>query len=208
MNVINDTKLEYDLDEPERENLGRVSILTLDPKVKQTIIEHVEKGNYIDDACLAVGISERMFYVWIDLANKDIAEGKTVENSPYISLLHDLKRAHARATVRLMNDIDKSETRDQQWTNKAWILERTRNRKFGQRQLIELDTDPMTANLDIPSAHSAPKPLSGWIAEHKRIDSVTPDTDIDLDAIEQAEVVEANDLQEINTEENSSQNDS
>lgn len=178
---------------------GRPSYLC-DPAVEKQIFEHVSKGNYIDDACLACGIGESTLYQWIEFAQIDKGNGKNAESSNYVRFAEGLKHAHALATVRLMGDIDNSMTRDQQWTNKAWILERTRNRKFGQKQLIEIESDPLTANLDIPDSTTAPKPLGAWIQERRRIETSTPAEGTDLSAMVSVDVA---DLEEVTTENDS-----
>lgn len=112
-----------------KKKMGRPTILT--PEVEREIVEAIERGNYLKDACDLAGVSDTAVQEWITKGTRDLAEGV---DSPYASFAVSLKKARARVGDLCLRDI---RDRVKQWQAAAWFLERTRPQQFGPTQRIE-----------------------------------------------------------------------
>ena len=129
----------------------------LTPELIDRIVTTIEGGSYIEDACLVHGFDSDQFYGWMDRAAEDRAAGR---ETCYTALSRTLKRAHARATEALLAEIRAANVF---WQAKAWILERTRMARFGQRQLLLIED--VTGRVNIPPPHAD---YGSWIADTRR----------------------------------------
>lgn len=129
-------------------------------KLTEETLKRIENsvaiGMYIDDACHVAGVSEQTFNKWIKLAEESLARGEDSISNIYLQAMERLKTCHALATQNLMEQIAKGV---HNWQARAWILERTRNQKFGQRQ--EVYNRHYYHRLDAPK--EAPVEYDHWI---------------------------------------------
>jgi transposase len=122
--------------EPERKPKagGRKSLLT--PERQQTILDLIAAGNYIDTATKASGISHQTLSNWL---SRGTAERERLQANPnaepdpkehkYLEFLEESEKAFAIAEARNMAIIQRA-AHDGTWQAAAWILERTRGKRY------------------------------------------------------------------------------
>jgi hypothetical protein len=138
-----------------------------DPKIVDIICQYISDGNYVETACRAAGISRTTFTRYSRMAERAQLAG---EENVYTEFRERLEDAYAAAEVTLLNEIRQAGANGQGWTNLAWILERTRNGRFGQRQVIE-------QNITVsgpPVLEDAPTDHAGWlkrVKERKQVEA-------------------------------------
>jgi len=88
----------------------------------------IEQGNYIKTACLASGISESSYRRYIRQATEDETANL---NTVYTKFKEQVGIALAKGELKLIEEIREG---GKGWQAKAWILERTRQEMFGQKQ--------------------------------------------------------------------------
>ncbi|MBA3841017.1 MAG: hypothetical protein H0X39_00075 [Actinobacteria bacterium] len=88
--------------------------------MQAAILKSIELGNYNHHAAAAAGISERMFYDWIESDAQFAA---------------DVARARDVATESLVNVVRGAAMND--WRAGAWLLERTRAGQFRESKEVE-----------------------------------------------------------------------
>lgn len=91
----------------------------LNKELIKELCGHIENGNTNKDSCLLCGVSESMFYEWLQNAEKHIAEGK---NTIEVELLESVKKAQAKFKDFHLQRISIASKDD--WKASAWILER------------------------------------------------------------------------------------
>lgn len=123
---------------PEQENPknpgGRPTLMT--DEVQRVIVDSIERGNYIETACLAAGIKACDYYNW----QKWGKEGR----EPYRSFFETCARARAKAEQDLLDTARAGDGKGESFgLGKAaiTILERTRPRKFSVRLNISLEKE-------------------------------------------------------------------
>lgn len=130
-----------------------------------TVCNNLAKGGYIEAACAAAGIPKTRYYEWIKLAERDEKQGKipgfngNPDESVFIAFRHAVKIARQNAEQLLVSKIHDAEG-DKTWMRLAWILERTRPDKYGQRQQITVDH---TLRATIEAAPEPPKDLDAFL---------------------------------------------
>jgi len=154
----------------------------LTPELIDKIEGYIRDGSYVETAVVAAGISRKTFYQWLRLGAEDAESGN---ESIHRVFFERLDRAFAEAEARLLADVSKGSLG---WQARAWILERTRHARFGQRQQIEVTQDVTVTQLSLP----APAPdFKAWLAQvvaaERELGRLRPPPE--LDSIEDAEIV-------------------
>lgn len=113
--------------------------------------EYIRLGCSIKGACGGIGISEPVYYVAMQKAEKDIEAG--IE-SPEVNFFNIIKKAEQEFETRNL-DIIKSHAVDD-WKAAAWLLERRRQKEYVVRQDIQFSTpEKITINMDVkPDANN------------------------------------------------------
>ena len=134
-------------------------------EITQDICTLLQTGAHIDVVCEAVGIDRTSYYQWLRNADRDEKQGKypgwtqAPDQSVYLAFAHNVKRAFHFAEVKLLSKLGNAEG-DKTWMRLAWILERTRNDRYGQRQQVDV-THTVTAKIE--SAPLPPNTLEEFI---------------------------------------------
>jgi len=102
--------------------IGQKTKLT--PELQAEIVKYIQAGNYARHACLAVGISERTYYNWIEW-------GEERQSGVYFQFMQAIKKAEAQAVARNVAVIQKAAI--DTWQAAAWWLERTQYEHFGRK---------------------------------------------------------------------------
>ena len=112
------------------------------------IESYILKGNYIEVSCQAVGITRESYYTYLQLAEelraREVSTLSEAENR-LITFSDTVKKAHAQAELGMAEELKTSP----QWQRYAWLLERTRNERYGQRQGLEVSAkDPVKITIE------------------------------------------------------------
>ena len=109
----------------------------LTDKLITEIVGYISKGNYIEVSCQACGIDKVTYYDYLKQAEalKDKTGALSEGELRLLEFSNAVKKAHSEAEVELTSEL-RSKSRD--WQNLAWLLERTRNERYGQRQQLDL----------------------------------------------------------------------
>jgi len=92
--------------------------LKIEDDIQQRLLEAIERGLTIADACIYAGISEKTYYNWL---NKDISLIKDEkERERFVQFLQSLKKAQSECQMYCLDFLMK----DKSWQSKAWVLER------------------------------------------------------------------------------------
>ena len=126
---------------PKRK-MGRKPMV-LRPEIREAILEHVRKGNYIKTACEAVGINPQTLYNWEQYAeeyrlNPDSSSSRTEYGKAYYDFVQELKRARAENVSLHVANIQEASKKQGQWTASAWLLERMNPSDYGRRMELEV----------------------------------------------------------------------
>lgn len=100
----------------------------LTPEVTEQIVECIERGNYLQTACEAAGIDFSTYRDWMRWG----ARG----TEPYAAFAEAVTRARAEAEVRLLDTVRSGDGQGIGFgpaKAAAFILERTRPKRFAQR---------------------------------------------------------------------------
>ena len=139
----------------EKKRHGK-SVMT--PHLVTHICGILREGNYVETACLAAGVSKSTYYTWLRRANEDEAAG---ENTMYVDFKNQVEKSRAEAEVALLESIKNG---DKGWQAKAWVLERTKSGRFGQKQTVE-----QTIEMRPPALPpNAPKTYDKWLERRKQ----------------------------------------
>lgn len=107
--------------------------------------EYIKIGCSIKGACGGIGISEPVYYVAMQKAEKDIEAGI---DSAEVNFFNIIKKAEQEFETRNL-EIIKSHAVDD-WKAAAWLLERRRQKEYVVRQDIAFSTpEKITINMDI-----------------------------------------------------------
>jgi transposase len=112
----------------------------LTPDVQKDIVQRLAVGNYIDAACLSVGISPATFYTWMDKgreAEKKPVRRRNAQERLHLEFLEAVENAQGAAEVNALTPIRLA--MPEQWQAAAWILERKFPDKWGRREKIEIN---------------------------------------------------------------------
>lgn len=97
------------------------------------ICEIIAQGVSRDVASVAVGIDKRTLYLWLERGRA----GDEAENGRYILFAQMVEQADAEAEVNMVKNITKHSA--QSWQASAWMLERTRPKRYGRRMVQPVD---------------------------------------------------------------------
>jgi transposase len=122
----------------------------LSPKLIQRIVLYLRRGNYVETAAAAAGISKVTLYDWIKKGAR-LRNGKkeefTDEEKLLIRCSEDIDQAVALAEDRDVNIIH--EAAETQWQAAAWRLERKHFARWGRKEKIEHSGKIETPNLQV-----------------------------------------------------------
>lgn len=130
------------------------------------VCDMIADGNYIETACTAAGISQDTFYHWRNLAKRDAEQGKNPgisgapDESPFMLFSESVKRAFAIAEAGMIREM-RYNRNGKDFQPLAWILERTRNDRYGQRQ--QVDVTHTVSGPDVPQ--QAPATHAQWLEQ-------------------------------------------
>jgi len=113
--------------------MGRKTLL-LDDNVRNTILDLIGKGNYIKTACMAAGVSEHVYYDWVNRAEHPDGNG----NEVYVQFLQELKKARQQNITQRVAKIQEAGEKPQNWPANAWLLERMEPGEYGRRMELEV----------------------------------------------------------------------
>lgn len=123
----------------------------LTAELSAEIVASIEAGNYNDTAAQAAGVDRQTLYNWLKWGQ----DGK----EPYAEFFDDVTRARARAEADLVDTLKQGDEKGASFgTAKAaaFMLERTRPKKFAQRINVKVQ-DELERLLDIAERVLAPK---------------------------------------------------
>ena len=114
---------------------GRKTKLVNDD-VKQTILEHISKGNYIQTACLAAGIHINTYLNWVRLGEEYASnpDNGNEYKKIYYDFCEELKKAEAQALAETIGRIDEAGKKPQNWMANAWKAERKYKDLWGRQE--------------------------------------------------------------------------
>jgi transposase len=108
---------------------GNHSLIT-DTVAVTEFLDAVSKGNYIETACKAAGISKQTVYQWLKRAE----HGET----PFTAFRDALEKAEAKAELEVLETVRKAgQAGPQYWPASMTLLERRHPEKWGKRQDAE-----------------------------------------------------------------------
>lgn len=105
---------------------GRQSKLT--PEVVEAICNSIKLGNYAKVACASAGISESVYYKWLDEAKEPGASKELVE------FMESIERAEAEAEAIKVAQVAKAAQKT--WQAAAWFLERKHGERWGRNDRL------------------------------------------------------------------------
>jgi hypothetical protein len=123
----------------------------LTAEVTAEIVRLVEAGNYNETAAEAVGIDRQTFHNWMKWGGAG--------TDPYAAFFDVVTRARANAEAALLDKVATGDGKGEsfgQGKAAAFILERTRPKKFAQRINVKVQ-DELERLLDIAERVLAPK---------------------------------------------------
>ena len=152
---------------PNAYNQGRPTKCT--EQLVHDICTLLADGAYIQTACAAVGVGNDKVSAWTKRAAADEAKGMTAGfgkgQSPFIFFRDSSQIAFSQAEARLLAEIHAGRD-DRNWPRIAWILERTRQVRYGQRQEIRHTHELVAPTLPPRTATT----YTEWI-EHRLVDN-------------------------------------
>ena len=151
---------------------GASTLLT--PEVQAGFFDLLRVGNYTNNACAAMGISEENFYNWMrrgeDEADrlKLLKGGTPMPNEDkYLQFFQSVKEAKARSRSLLHGVIIK-EAFNGDWKAAAWMLSRTSPDQYSEKVQAELSTkvsNPVEIQVSIADIE---KKIAAVIAQRKK----------------------------------------
>lgn len=111
-------------------------------KLDAALIEKAHKliseGHYAVVVCAYLGISEAIYYKWIQRAKEDQSNN---QKSIYVEFFESIKEAEAKAEMRHLQTIAKAAT-EGNWQASAWFLKTKHRDRWSERQEVTLQGDP------------------------------------------------------------------
>lgn len=132
----------------------------LDNKMQKKIEVYLQRGNYIETICDAVGITDRTFHYWMEWGRKiseeieDIEERaeifgidysvleeykRELKRNKYFLFFQAVKKAQGEGEILLVEKV--RDAADDQWQAAAWMLERKFPDKYGRNSTVKLRGD-------------------------------------------------------------------
>lgn len=118
----------------------------LDAELIERAHKLISEGHYAVTVCAYLGISEAIYYKWIQKAKEDQLNKK---RSIYVEFFESINEAEAKAEMRHLQNIVKASA-DGTWQASAWYLERKHKAKWSTKQEVQLSGDeekPIKVNL-------------------------------------------------------------
>ena len=128
----------------------RIMLFEKEPEMAENFFKAVALGLSLKTACDLVGMATSNVYVWREIAQKDMENGLTIEESAYVKFEHDYRKAKASFQARNMSRIDEA-GKQGSWQASAWLLERRCPDEFALKQNVNLESDTITIVHDIPN---------------------------------------------------------
>lgn len=107
--------------------VGRPTKLT--PKMQETIVDLVKRGNYLETAALYSGIDRTTIRNWM-------RRGREAKRGPYREFFLAVKQAATYAEVQDMETVRKAASGD--WRAAAWRLEHRYPQRYKRRERHEI----------------------------------------------------------------------
>lgn len=153
---------EFQDDEGTKKRWWKARATKCTAELTDAICENLSIGMYLSEACKAEGLSPSTMMSWKNKADADEANGDM--DSPFIAFRDAVEMAHAQAERDLMREIRHAHTNQTNFANLAWILERTRNQRFGQRQEVTQTVNNVPPQLP----PDPPKDYNEWLERRKK----------------------------------------
>lgn len=125
---------------------GRPSKLS--EKVKEKFFAAISNGHTYESSCALAGISERAFYQW----KAKGTDNNEKRNSEYVQFVQELAEKEALAKIKLLSDIQKSDS----WQAKAWILERRWPEEWGRKDKVSVEKEVQQVVVYLPDNGRTP----------------------------------------------------
>ena len=128
--------------------MARRTKLTKD--LQALLVARLAVGNYIDAACMSVGISPASFYVWMDKgreAEKKTERKRTAQDRLHMEFMEAVENAQGVSEVNALAMVRKA--MPDAWQAAAWILERKFPERWGRREKIEISAAIVTIRAEV-----------------------------------------------------------
>jgi hypothetical protein len=103
-------------------------VSNLTPEVRETIIQAISAGNYLETAAAYAGVGTSTLHQWLK-------KGQDPNSHPiYREFAEDVARARAAAEARMVAIVQRAAL--EEWQAAAWYLERSHHQRWGRRQII------------------------------------------------------------------------
>jgi len=112
---------------------GRPSKLT--PQLQEKICDYIAKGNYLNTACQATGITDSTLFNWLKRAEEEAKNG----GGMYFDLMVAIKKAEAQAEAALASMIKETALQKKDWLSAMTFLERRHPDRWGRRDRTRVD---------------------------------------------------------------------
>lgn len=114
-------------------SMGRKTKLT--PALQDRICDFIRKGNYVQVACAACGVSEAAYYDWLQRGDEQQSDGGGI----YAEFLEAIKATEAEAETMLLSMVVDAAPKN--WAAAMTVLERRHSAKWAQVRRGTLDVD-------------------------------------------------------------------
>ena len=142
---------------------GRQTKLT--PELVDKICNAIRAGNYAKVACVMAGISEAIYYRWLQEGKKPNARGI------YLDFVESIERAEAEAEVHAVALI-KQAANNGSLKASQWYLERKHSDRWGPKSMVKQEiTGANGANIFV-TVDEAKKAVLDFLAEGEKDESV------------------------------------
>lgn len=102
------------------------------PELRETIINFIKAGNYIQTACEAAGIHPSTYCLWRQRAEQAEIEGK---KDKYSEFFNAIKKAEKEAEAFLVANIKNAAVKKGAWQAAAFLLERKYPAQWGRKDM-------------------------------------------------------------------------
>lgn len=87
-------------------------------KTLDAILASISRGIPYKKACLSKGVSERLFYIWLQIGEEDIFNGRDTKHSSLVRRLNEIEEK------RIQYNLERVEEQENGHKGAQWILER------------------------------------------------------------------------------------
>ena len=145
---------------------------------------YVAEGNYYSTACYACGISERAFYEWLELADRDLSSGLDESSSLPMRLVQSLKNAEAEAEAERVARI-RAAGQKGNWLADMTHLERRHPERWGRKDRLTQVGNTYNFNIEQAIIDAAGKfdEIMGRLAERSAKPLALPGGDDSVDSV-------------------------